>query len=277
MFGYVVVNKPELKIREYNRYKSYYCGLCDTLTDNYGLSSGLCLSYDGVFLLMLLNGLYEPKNLKRRKICLMHPASHCHIITNDFSLYVADMLVVFAKHKCTDDWLDDRKYAKKLYGSLLSPQYKKIKARYPQKVSTIEAMMHRFSMAEKNNETNIDIISGLFGNAFGEVFAVYNDNWSDTLRNIGLFLGKFIYIMDAYDDIEKDMASGNYNPFSKVYKDADFDDNVKNMLIINASKCANEFEKLPILRDSSILSNILYSGIMCRYEIIKKRKDNSHE
>ena len=65
MYGYVVVNKPELKIKEYDVYRSYYCGLCDELKERYGVNGQLCISYDMTFLLLLLTGLYEPET--RRK------------------------------------------------------------------------------------------------------------------------------------------------------------------------------------------------------------------
>ena len=40
MYGYIVVDQPELKFREFDKYRSYYCGLCDSLAespDNKGL------------------------------------------------------------------------------------------------------------------------------------------------------------------------------------------------------------------------------------------------
>lgn len=61
MYGYVVVNKPELKIKEYDMYRSYYCGLCEELLSDYGINGQISISYDMTFLLVLLTGLYEPE------------------------------------------------------------------------------------------------------------------------------------------------------------------------------------------------------------------------
>ena len=61
MFGYVTANKPELKIREFARYKGYYCGLCHTLLENHGRRGQMTLTYDMTFLVILLSSLYEPK------------------------------------------------------------------------------------------------------------------------------------------------------------------------------------------------------------------------
>jgi hypothetical protein len=54
MYGYVVVNKPELKIKEYDMYRSYYCGLCEELLSDYGINGQISISYDMTFLHTML-------------------------------------------------------------------------------------------------------------------------------------------------------------------------------------------------------------------------------
>ncbi|MBR7147285.1 MAG: hypothetical protein IKD13_00520, partial [Firmicutes bacterium] len=61
MFGYVLVDKPELKIREFDVYKSWYCGLCQKLKERSGFLGQMTLTYDMTFLILLLHGLYEPE------------------------------------------------------------------------------------------------------------------------------------------------------------------------------------------------------------------------
>ena len=46
MFGYIIVNKQELKFREFDVYQSYYCGLCQSLKERFGRRGQLTLSYD---------------------------------------------------------------------------------------------------------------------------------------------------------------------------------------------------------------------------------------
>ena len=48
-----------------------------------------------------------------------------------------------------------------------------------------------------------------------ELFVLKQDRWEPYLRKFGFFLGKFIYIMDAYDDLEKDLKNGSYNPLNR--------------------------------------------------------------
>ena len=61
MFGYIVINQSEMKFKEYDVYRSYYCGLCQSLKERYGVLGQLSLNYDMTFILMLLTGLYEPE------------------------------------------------------------------------------------------------------------------------------------------------------------------------------------------------------------------------
>lgn len=273
MFGYVVVNKPELKIREYNEYREYYCGLCHVLSQKHGLKSSLCLNYDYTFLLILLSGLYEPEEKREEKRCFVHLMKKQNIRSNKFSEYVADMGIVLARLKCMDDWEDEHNFVKKTYGKVLKKNYDSIRNKYPVKVEIIEQCLMNIYRAEQENEKNIDVISGYFGKAFEEICAVYGDEWESRLRRMGFYLGKFIYILDAYDDVEKDIKDGNYNPFKEKYKEEGFDDYVHQILTLNAAECAREFETLPIINEVEVLRNILYSGIWTQYTNARNRRN----
>ena len=119
MFGYVVVNKPELKFREFDVYRAYYCGLCHSLSKRHGLSGQLTLSYDMTFLVILLSSLYEPEHSVTSKRCIVHPLKRQSIISSEFTDYVADMNVILSYFKCLDDWHDDRSVLKLAYSKLL--------------------------------------------------------------------------------------------------------------------------------------------------------------
>lgn len=73
MFGYIVVNQSEMKFKEYDVYRSYYCGLCQSLKERYGVLGQLSLNYDMTFILMLLTGLYEPEDVVGQCRCVAHP------------------------------------------------------------------------------------------------------------------------------------------------------------------------------------------------------------
>ena len=94
---------------------------------------------------------------------------------------------------------------------------------------------------------------------------------------MGFFLGKFIYLMDAREDIEKDAKTGNYNVFLHEYKETDFEQRTEKILSMMMAECSRAFERLPIVENTEILRNILYSGVWCRYELLKRRREgNQH-
>ncbi len=273
MFGYIMVNKPELKIREFDMYHEYYCGLCRRLKACHGTASQFSLSFDHVFLIMLLTGLYEPQETRGKTRCVIHPLKEQNVRYNEFTDYLADMTVVFARLKCMDDWNDEKKISRKAYGSLLKKQYEKVRDKYPEKVEIIEQGILNVEKAEQEQEKNIDVISGYFARLFSEIFAVYNDEWEYSLRRIGFYLGKYIYIMDAYDDLEKDIRENLYNPFKEKSHEENFEEYIRQILMVNAAECAREFEKLPIVSGQvSVLRNILYSGIWSKFTAVSDRR-----
>ena len=323
MFGYVVVNKPELKFREFDVYRAYYCGLCHSLSKRHGLSGQLTLSYDMTFLVILLSSLYEPEHSVTSKRCIVHPLKRQNIISSEFTDYVADMNVILSYFKCLDDWHDDRSVLKLAYSKLLkkgsigknlnnvhatsdstadgsvaatqpsavddgsvaatqpnsdsnnqnsyftddsghlhiSPDYS-----YKNKIEAISSLLDELGTREKMNETNVDVVAGLFGKIMQILFVPFDDIYAKGLGRMGFYLGKFIYIMDAFDDVEEDVKKGRYNVFSNCYTDPDFETHVKDMLTMMMAECSDAFEMLPAVDNADILRNILYSGVWNSYE-----------
>ena len=104
MFGYIIVNKAELKFKEFDVYHSYYCGICQNLKMKYGTPGQVALSFDMTFLAMLLTGLYEPETKVDTCKCIAHPFEKHETRTNIYTEYAADMNALFAYYKCKDDW-----------------------------------------------------------------------------------------------------------------------------------------------------------------------------
>ena len=279
MFGYVVMNKPEIKFKDFDLYRSFYCGLCRELRERYGVTGQISLTYDMTFVILLLSGLYEPPTRKGTTRCIIHPVRKQPVRKNAITEYAADMNVFLAYYKCADDWKDEKKLLSFLYGNLLRGKEKKAEERWHRKVDTIISLLNELSEMEKAGEQDIDRVSGCFGKIMEEIFAYREDLWEPTLRRMGFFLGKFIYLMDAYDDVEEDIKKGNYNPFSGNYIMEGFDEQVQQMLILMMSEACREFEKLPIIKYTDILRNILYSGVWCRFEAVsgKRKKEREKE
>jgi hypothetical protein len=274
MFGYVNINKPELKMKDFYKYKAYYCGLCRMLKKRYGQLGQMTLSYDMTFLIILLTSLYESETIHERKRCVIHPLKKHDFLRNEITGYVADMNIVLSYHHFRDDWNDEKSLPGLTGAGILKRAYKKIEKRYPRQCREINENLSMLAECEKNMENNIDTVARSFGQLMGSLFTYREDTWSDTLRKLGFFLGKFIYILDAYDDIEKDIKKGSYNPLKENYKMDTFTQDTERMLTMMMAECTKEFEKLPCLIDIDILRNILYEGVWTKFDKINNKRKN---
>ena len=252
MFGYIIINKGELKFKEFDVYQGYYCGLCRVLKEKYGIKGQMTLSYDMTFLAMLLSDLYEPELTRGTTKCIVHPFEKHPTIRTEFTEYAADMNILLTYYKCLDDWNDDRKADRKLLADMLCGPVCKIRNKYPEKADLIRRTLDEMSEKEKQKVRDVDEMSALFGEILGTIFSYRDDEWADELYTIGNNLGRFIYIMDAYEDIEDDIKKNRYNPFIDDYRNPEFDEDIQKVLTKMMSECCKAFELLPIINDIDI-------------------------
>ena len=284
MFGYVTVHKEELKIKEYETYKGFYCGACQALRREYGLSGQMTLSYDLTFLTLLLSSLYEPEKLFSKKRCIAHPQKKRLMIENEFSEYAAHMSLLLTWYKLLDDWRDEKKKTALVGLKVYRQPFLKARKMYPKKEALIRQKLKELSRLERENCTDIDRVAGTFGHLLGSVFAMREDIWEELLYRTGFFLGKFIYLMDAWDDLEKDETSGNYNILLLRKKqrygeeeEKQFEKDCEALLVSMMAACSEAFEKLPLVQDVAILENILYDGVWNRFDKKKKEAEKASE
>lgn len=271
MFGYVMANKPELKIREYGRYKGFYCGLCRRLKQMNGRMSQLTLTYDMTFLILMLSSLYEPKEQEEKHRCLIHPGKKQVMIYNEITDYASDMNVLLSYFHFLDDW-NDEKSAKGLCGSkIFKGKAEKISLRYPRQSQVISEQLECLSRLEQQGVTELDEISRPFGELMAELFVYREDAFSEILKKFGFFLGKYIYLLDAYMDLEEDTKKESFNPLKKLSQQENFDKKTEQMLDHTMRMAIIEFEKLPLEQDLPILRNILYEGV--KIPLMKKEKE----
>lgn len=275
MFGYVVINEEELKVREVRWYRSYYCGLCQKLREKYGFTGQMTLTYDMTFLVMLLSDLYDARDEVGETRCIAHPLEKHTTRSNEFTEYAADMNVILSYYSCRDDWADEHKLHKLLASDLLKGKSRKAGADYGHKAAVIKDRLDRLHESEQEGEEDIDKAAGYFGEIMAELFAVREDDWEEPLRQMGFYLGKFVYLMDAYDDLEKDRKSGSYNPLLHLADQPDFDDYVYQILTLMISRSCEAFELLPCVENLPILRNILYSGVWIRYNSVRAARNGS--
>jgi len=276
MFGYITVHQDELKIKDFKKYQSYYCGVCQELKERHGMASQTTLTYDMTFLAILLCGLYEEKEQTGMCRCLMHPGKKHPCRRSPFTAYAADMNILLSYYNLLDDWYDERKVVPFTLARLIHPAFVRVTKQYPRQTKAVRRYMKRLGACEASESADLDLAAGYTGELFGEIFVCREDMWQESLRKTGFYLGKFIYLMDAYEDIDSDKKSGNYNPWLTLCERAGFAKSAKEILTMMAAECSREFEKLPIVENVDILRNILYSGIWVKYDVLeKKSKENN--
>lgn len=276
MFGYVTICEPELKMKDFRRYKAYYCGLCQTLKERHGSLGQMTLAYDMTFVIILLTSLYECELKNSAHRCKMHPVKKQTMLQNEFTEYAADMNLILAYYHMKDDWQDERKWSGFLGTAALRRKAERAVRKYPRQSHVIRKELKALERYEKADSQNVDETAGCFGRLMEELLVYKKDVWEEALRAIGFFLGKFIYIMDAYEDLDKDLKGGNYNPLRELGKSEKYEERCREMLCMMIAESSAAFERLPCLTDADILRNILYAGVWTRYNKLQKKQDEEN-
>lgn len=277
MFGYVTAYKPELKMKDFYKYKAYYCGLCKVLREKHGFLGQLTLTYDMTFLVILLHSLYESDMNFEEHRCVVHPAKKQKMLYNEITEYAADMNIVLTYFHFVDDWKDEKSKAGLVGVRAFRKTYLEIEKKYPKKCRIIRSCLKKLQACEEQKEENIDITARYFGELMAELLTYRQDVWTKTLRRMGFYLGKFIYILDAYDDVEQDLESGSYNALISLHGEPDFDERCKEMMTYVLAECTSQFERLPCIEDADILRNILYVGVWEKYDKKQLEKNKEEE
>lgn len=272
MFGYIRICEPELKVKDLRRYRAYYCGLCRTLKEKYGSIGQMTLSYDLTFIAILLNSLYESELKGSACRCKTHPLKKQEMLQSEMTEYAADMNLILSYYHLKDDWVDERKPGSLVGLHALGRKAGKIALQYPRQCRVMQKELKALERMEAAESRNIDEAAGCFGRLMEEVLVCRKDVWEEDLRRMGFFLGKFIYIMDAYEDLERDEEQGNYNPLKALGREADYEERCRQILCMMIAESTAAFEKLPCLQDTDILRNILYIGVWNRYNSIQEKK-----
>ncbi len=247
-------------------YRAHYCGLCHALREKYGQISRLTLNYDLTFLSIFLNAVYDIPVEESVLGCMLHPFNKHTCYKNEIFSYCADMNIALTYYKLCDDWHDDKNITALFASNFFKKQIERIKKTYPRQCNAIEENLKKLMDAEKENILVPDIPAKYFGNLMGELFCLYEDKNYTLLKNFGFELGEFIYILDACNDIKKDIKHKKYNPLITTPRK-----DYKKILTLLLGECTDVYNKIEIKRNKTIIDNILYSGIWTKYELRNKK------
>ena len=272
MIGFIVANQEKLNEQDKKYYQACYCGLCKTLGERHRMRSRLTLNYDMTFFIVLLSSIYNDKVNTKPCKCKLHPKRVEQGIYGEIVDFIADMNIMLAYYDIMDDWYDDKNIIALSYASLLKNEYVKVYEKYKNKCLKIESYLLELAEIERNNILDPDKASECFGKIMGEAITPYEDEYSQNLRKFGESIGKFIYILDACIDRDKDIKHRKYNPLVKYSKN-DFDE-ILNLLM---SECMEKYRNLNITQNTELLENILFSGVWLKYNIAKIKEQKRKE
>lgn len=283
MFGYVTPLKDELKIREYEEFKSYYCGLCFHIKKHFGNLPRMILNYDMTFLALLLDSLNPIETFPTAKVCMTNPIKKKPVLLDNQALfYAAAMNVALVYFKLLDDELDDHSLKSKALATFLKPYKNKFPASMNDIYTIIETNLNKLNVLEESkNFSCIDEIADPFSLIVGHIFKDYPfeivEDTQDTREHLfqfGYSLGKWIYIIDAMDDLKKDMEKHKFNPLDFLYNkdNLSFEEllpKIKERVSFTLLNCGfsvkEQLKLLPLQRNEAILYNIISLGMMDQY------------
>lgn len=282
MFGYILPEKPEMKIKEYELFKAYYCGVCKSMGGRYGHITCLFLKYDSAFLALLLSSLAGEKAEIRRERCIVHPLNKRPVIKNSsITDYVSDMNVILAYYKLVDDQRDESPVLSGTALLFLKRRFRKLRKIYGEKCAIIEKRLNELDFIEKNGCCRMDEAAEPFAKLMEEIVVyrplIGDEKALEALKWLGYNIGKWIYIIDAYDDIGDNVKKSSYNVLVKQFEYnnesiSEFKERIKSRvefnLIYSLNQIGKAYELLDIRVNPAIVENIIYMGMLRKTETI---------
>ena len=286
MYGYIRICKPELKIKDYETYRAFYCSLCDTLAKRYGPTTRFLLSYDLTFFTVfsLAAGNRTCSFVKGR--CRWNPAKKCPKVKEaDETLRLsADLTILLAWFKLADNFQDGG-ILKKLLCVLLTPylyfRFLKAKKLQPELYRSTKLYFDRQYRAEHDPLTGVDSAAEPSASYFSALAALFApEDRKENYSAFGYFLGRYIYLADAADDLAKDIRNKSFNPYIKAYE---IDRNnlidklgaVLSSLELTAASADEAYRKCQNTLYRPITDNVISLGLFEGIDEIKKKYEEA--
>lgn len=269
MFGYLKTYNPYLYGKDDVLYKALYCGICKSISSTCGQMARMGLTYDIAFLSAFVHNIKDCDVKIEKKHCVLHPISKRPIANIDeISQKLAYLNTIMVYYKIKDDKKDGKKV---LFRNLfISKGYKKAKNKYPELDEIVKRSCDELAEVEKNKIESVDISADSTACMLKDVIKqLLKDDCTEYIEQLMYYVGKWIYLIDALDDYDKDNKKGNYNPFCLIYKDATYAELLNNhkneiLFIFNDIICniKTNYEKVSFKFNKDLIENILTKGII---------------
>ncbi|MBP5633028.1 MAG: hypothetical protein J6X34_06150 [Clostridia bacterium] len=255
MFGYTKAFVPNLRFREYDKYKAYYCGVCKTMGKLLGQGSRLSLTYEAATLAMLVDYCsFEGEVPLKKGRCSVHPGhSHPYFYGTPGIVYASRVNILLSGLAAEDNVSDKHSFKSRAALTVWKKGVKRAAASYPELYEYIKQNLSELHELEKSGCTDVDDFTAPFGRILGRIFTVdglMSEMYSEVLARLGIALGQWIMLIDALDDRGSDRKHGNYNIYNVLLGDRPAgkeEEIVRVRCLIEAENCWQELKRLRLI------------------------------
>ncbi len=282
MFGYILPDKPNMYVKDYNTYRAHYCGLCKTTKKQYGNLMRLGINYDITFIDIMLHGLLDQAPTIKTGGCILNPIQKKpYVLQDEISKNMVHLNVLLTEFKIKDDLADTFSPKKKLLNILLKRKIKKARANLPDVATVLDSAFLQQQQLEIKKTPSPDMAADAFSVAIKSIYKILlGDKYTDPIGDIAYNLAKFVYIMDAIDDFEEDVGKNQYNVFRLKYPNAHTKSELidlagEELVQINngiISSIKEAYEEVAITVNEGVVTNTLWFGLRSRANHIMKKE-----
>ena len=291
MFGYIRPSIGELRVKEYETYRAVYCSICHALKEHFGVLSTLSLNYDFTFAALLGLALQDDFPGYESFTCAAHPLrKHQRLKEEQHTLpYISGCVVSMVHAKVADNIADAKGLKSAAYRitlPLTARAGKKADSLFPVLAGVCQDMNRQQAVVEAAPDTSLDAAAEPSAHALSKMMTALSENPMEQriLERFGYLLGRWIYFVDALDDLDDDLKDNGFNPFLRKFQVTGEMTNEKKqqihqygreLLNITAAEMAAAYELLELKRFKSILDNIVYLGLTASMERVFNRKNKN--
>ncbi|MGN1031333.1 MAG: DUF5685 family protein [Butyricicoccaceae bacterium] len=270
MFGFIRPFRDELKMREYDRFQSVYCGLCHEIEQDYGFLHTLALSYDCTFLALVLMACEPDRGSLRHRRCIVHPLHKRACAGGSEGLsHAAAVSVILTYHKLSDTIADERGFKRlgaRILRRLYRRGYRRAAQRIPDFDRTAQQCLSELTVLEAEQSASLDRPADTFARLLRASVPEQAGARRRVLEEMFYHIGRWVYLIDACDDIKDDFESGSYNPIRLRYalKTPELESvrpQLEHTLLQSLSASYHAYLLLDPERDSGIMENVLCQGL----------------
>ncbi len=271
MFGYVTIDKPNILIKDYQTYRSYYCGICKAIGKRTGNLMRFTLNYDIVLLALLAYNYENADPIFKNGRCPVHALKKVEYVEDNDGILakISDVNTVLGYYKVTDDVIDEGK--RRVIKGVIKGYYNKARKRLPEFSESVKKGYERLREMEKTN-ASADALGEAFGRILMKAGDAVTDKCDAKMRELLFWVGKWIYVLDAIDDVKEDCEKQNFNPFlrdNKCWNDTVWEkaeQEARVILFETIEKIRKVYDSMDIKISEGALSNIIYLGFKSRTE-----------